>query len=107
MHSYKWTNRIEGHLESAVGNLVDRSALVIREYESGLILARQLARPMPYDQPRAIWEAKYLPDLSRARECGWKQDVSESDFVSSATLAEQIVMLLVDLANHKASGKLK
>jgi hypothetical protein len=83
------------------------SALVIREYKFGLILPNQLNRLMPYDQPRPISEAKYLPDLSRAREYGWKQDVSESDFVSSATLAEKIVMQFVDLANRKASGKLK
>jgi len=108
LHSYKWTSRIDGHLESAVCDRIDQdSALVIREYKFGLILPNQLNRLMTYDQPRPIREAKYLPDLSRAREYGWKQDLSESDFVSSATLAEKIVMQFVDLANHKASGQIK
>jgi hypothetical protein len=84
-----------------------RSALVIREYKFGLIFPSQLNRLMPYDQPRPINEAKYVPDLSRTREYGWRQDADESEFVSSATLAEQIVMLFVGLANRKASGKLK
>jgi hypothetical protein len=60
-----------------------------------------------FDQPRQIGEAKYLPDSSLTREYGWRPDTDESDFVSSATLAEKIVMLFVELANRKARGKLK
>jgi hypothetical protein len=66
----------------------------------------QLNRLMPYDQPRPISEAQYLPDLSLTREYGWQQDPTKSDFVSSATLAEEIVILFVDLANRKASKKI-
>jgi hypothetical protein len=86
-------------------NELSRSALVIREYGFSLRFAK-LTLLMPYDQPRPINEAKYVPDLSRTREYGWRPDATES-FVSSAALAEQIVMQFVDLANRKASGKIK
>jgi hypothetical protein len=87
-------------------NVLDESSLIIHEFASALILPGQ-PQLMYYDQPRHIGEAKYLPDLSLTREYGWRQDADESKFVSSATLAEQIVMLFVDLANRKASRKLK
>jgi hypothetical protein len=86
-------------------DMLDKSSLLIYEFASGLILPGQ-PQLMYYDQPRQISEAKYLPDLSLTREYGWRQDEDESEFVSSAMLAEQIVMLFVDLANRKASGKI-
>ena len=83
------------------------SALVVRAYGFGLMFASQLAQLMPYDQPHPISEVKFQADLSRTREYGWRQDKNESEFVSSAVLAEKIVMQFVDLVNRKASGKLK
>ena len=87
-------------------NTLDKSLLLIQEFATCLILPAE-SHLMYYDQPRHINEAKYLPDLSLTREYGWRQDADESEFVSSATLAEQIVMLFVDLVNRKASGQIK
>jgi TIR domain-containing protein len=87
-------------------NTLDKGVLLIHEFATALILPAETQLTY-YDQPRQIGEAKYLPDLSLTRDYGWRQDADESEFVSSTTLAEQIVMLFVDLANRKASGKTK
>jgi hypothetical protein len=86
--------------------MLDKSLLLIREFGCGLNLPGEI-QVMYYDQPRPISEAKYLPDLSLTREYGWRQDKAKSEFVSSASLAEQIVILFVELVNRKASGKIR
>jgi TIR domain len=86
-------------------NVLDGSSLLIRQYRGGLILPDEGAGPIDLDPTRLVGEAKYLPDLSLAREYGWRQE-SMIDFVSSAALGEQCVIQLMNLANRYATGEL-
>jgi hypothetical protein len=83
---------------------LDGSGLVIREYSGGLILPGEGQR-MYVSQPRQLRETKYSPDLSLAREYGWRQGKS-TEFLSSPALAEQCVIRFVDLASRSASGEI-
>jgi len=86
-------------------NVLDGSSLLIRQYMGGLILPDEGAGQIDLDPTRLVGEAKYLPDLSLAREYGWRQE-NMIDFVSSAALGEQCVIQLMNLANRYATGEL-
>lgn len=81
-------------------NVLDKSALVISEYKGQLIIPGEVNR-IYLNQPRRLSETKYSPDLSRAREYGWSQ-VNQTDFFSSAALADRCLIRFFDLANHYA-----
>jgi hypothetical protein len=87
-------------------NVLDGSSLLIRQYMGGLILPDEGAGQIDLDPTRLVGEAKYLPDLSLAREYGWRQE-NMIDFVSSAALGEQCVIQLMNLANRYATGELR
>ncbi len=79
------------------------SELVIRGFDKKL--------PMPGEQqlayrkkPQMVSESKFLPDLTRAREHGWGEDGPPSRFLSSAALAEKIVIRFVDLDARAERG---
>lgn len=86
-------------------NTLDNSSLVVREYSGGLTLPGE--SPYVYiTQPRQLCETKYSPDLSLAREYGWRQ-ADASEFLSSVALAEQCVIRFVDLASRYARGEVE
>jgi hypothetical protein len=88
-------------------NSLDRSSLIIREYNGGLIFPDEMGlRSYAFGPPETLQEIKYSPDLSFAREYGWKQD-DGTEFLSSAVLAERCVIRFVDLANRYARGEIK
>ena len=84
-------------------NTLDGSALLVREFNSGLILPSEMGRLAYFDKPRQLRETKYSPDLSRARQYGWSK-AGENAFLSPAALAEQCVIRFVDLANRRVTG---
>jgi hypothetical protein len=86
-------------------NALEGSSLVIRQYRAGLILPGEADGPMDLDPTLLVCQANYLPDLSLAREYGWRQD-NTSDFVSSASLGERCVIQFMNLANRYATGEL-
>ena len=87
-------------------NVLDRSALIIREYNGGLILPAEEGQRMYLMQPERLKETRYSPDLSLAREYGWRQDES-TEFLSSSALAERCVIEFLDLASRYARGEIK
>jgi pyrimidine deaminase RibD-like protein len=88
------------------GNDLKDAELTIREFKGRVSLPMDVShhtfRAVPF---RELAERSYSPDLSRAREYGWKQK-GTSEFVSSPALAEQCVMKLMELATLSAKGQL-
>ena len=86
-------------------NTLDNSGLVVCEFNGGLILPTDVGQSVYLVKPQKLLETRYAPELSRAREFGWKVN-GASDFISSADLAEQCVIQFVDLANRYDNGEL-
>jgi hypothetical protein len=86
-------------------NSLDKSGLFIREFCGGLILPSEIGQRMYLDQPKHLHEEKYDPELSLAREVGWKRHGS-TEFISSSALAEKCAIQFVDLVSRYASGKI-
>jgi hypothetical protein len=85
-------------------NTLSDSGLFIREYRGGLSLPNEAGR-IYLRNPEMLNEDKYVPDLSLAREYGWKQE-GGTEFLSSAALAEKSVIRMLDLIDRKARGEL-
>jgi hypothetical protein len=79
-------------------NTLEGTGLVVREFKDRLILPSETNRYY-IDQPRKDRETLYLPDLSLAREYGWKQE-ENTEFFSSEALAEKCVISLLDLSSR-------
>ncbi len=86
-------------------NLLDNSGLYVREYNGGLIFNSELGRRMHLVPPDQIAETAYAPELSRAREYGWKQDGKSTEFISSSAFATKCVLQFIDLVERFASGQ--
>jgi hypothetical protein len=84
-------------------NSLDSSRLVVRELSGGIIVPGETGR-IYLQQPRLIRETNYSPDLSLAREYGWKGK-NGSEFLSSRRLAERSVIQFMDLADRHARGE--
>jgi TIR domain-containing protein len=87
-------------------NILDRSSLVVREYYGGLLFPDERGQRMYINPPEQLDETKYLPDLSLARDYGWKEE-DGVDFLSSSLLADRCVIRFVGLARRNASGKIQ
>lgn len=87
-------------------NTLDRSSLVFREYNGGLIFSDEMGNRMYLNQPEQLSEIKYSPELSLAREYGWKED-NVAEFVSSSALAERCVIRFVDLVDRHTRGEIR
>jgi hypothetical protein len=86
-------------------NTADKSCLRGRGYNGRLILPSLTAsRTYVEGPPPQSSEIEYAPDLSLAREYGWKK-VNTSEFVSSSALAEQYVIRFMDLASRRGSQR--
>ena len=85
-------------------NSLHQAVLIHREFDAMLIL------PPNYQlfyRPEPISEKQYLPDISRAKEYGWKPSRGPESFISNGNLAEQFVMSFLDLLERDRQGKLK
>jgi|SRR6267142_703162 len=87
-------------------NVLDNSSLRVSEYKGGLILPNEMGQRMYLAQPEKLQETEYLPDLSLAREYGWRHDTA-TEFFSAYALAEECVIHFVDLVNRCARGELE
>jgi hypothetical protein len=87
-------------------NLLDNSGLFVREFNSGLIFNSEVGRRAYATPPDMIAETEYEPELSRAREYGWKQN-GKSEFVSSSAFAEKCVLQFIDLVDRFARGEVR
>lgn len=59
------------------------------------------------NQPTALAETTYMPELSRAREYGWKEEYEEQTFISSINLADMCVRRFIDLALRFQRGEIE
>lgn len=89
------------------GNLLDGSGLFVQEYNGGLILPSERARRIYLQEPDCIAKNEYEPELSRARELGWKQQGQSTEFISSSALAERCVLQFIDLVDRFETGKVR
>ena len=87
-------------------NTLDGSSLIVREFNGGLILPNEEGQRIYLMPPERLNETKYSPDLSFAREYGWRQD-GFPEFLSSSALAERCVIEFLDLASRYARGEIK
>jgi hypothetical protein len=84
-------------------NILDGTGLVVREFKGRLILPSERNRYY-LDQPRKDREVVYAPDLSLARDYGWKQE-EKAEFLSSEALAEKCVISLLDLSSRAMNDR--
>jgi hypothetical protein len=84
-------------------NTLQGTRLLVREYRGRLILPSEGNR-IYIDHPKMDREATYAPELSLAREYGWKQN-GKADFVSSEVLAEKCVISLMDLSSRAMNNR--
>jgi len=93
--------------EQQYSNVLDHSGLHVREYNGGLILNSERARRMHLKQPEQIAETEYEPELSHAREYGWKKHGKSTEFITSSALATKCVLQFMDLIDRFATGKIR
>jgi hypothetical protein len=87
-------------------NTLDNSSLVVSEYNGTLMLPGEMGQRMYIEQPQRLSQTKYSPDLSLAREYGWRQG-NATEFLSSSALAERCVIQFVDLVNRYDRGEVR
>jgi hypothetical protein len=85
-------------------NLLDDSGLSIRGFKSRVLLLSEMSNRMLFKKPEVAEEFLYLPELSIAREYGWKEE-DKDDFLSSDALAEKCVILLLDLSSQAMNDR--
>jgi hypothetical protein len=91
--------------EQLYGNTLTSSGLYIGEF-NGVIAVPGEPPMMYFHEPKRLKLTQYEPELSRAREYGWKATKKE-DFVSTSALASECVIEFLDLVERSRSGKLK
>jgi len=110
-NSYQTCAITDGHVGLTVvwhqtfTNTLSDSALIVREYNGGLILPGETHR-VHLVEPSQLREIRYSPELSFAREYGWKEE-NQTEFLSSDALAQRCVIQFVDLVNRDARGAVK
>ena len=80
---------------------LEHSGLVVREYKGGFPPPGAMA----FIQPELLNETRYTPDLSRAREYGWREEKG-TQFISSSDLANSCVIQFMDLVERDARGQI-
>lgn len=88
-------------------NSLEDSALSIDEYHGRLLFNRELTGVIQIQRPERIKNAKYEPELSRAREYGWTQAGNSAEFISSKSLAERCILQFMELIDCAAKGELE
>ncbi len=86
-------------------NILEGTSLIVREFNAALPMPAERFNRSFIIPPEKVRERKYLPDLSLARQYGWKEQ-GATEFLSSAELAERCVIGLLDLVDRRSSGKL-
>jgi len=89
------------------GNVLDDSGLIVHEYNSRILFHSEVSHLMLTTKPNRISETKYEPELSRAREYGWKKRGSSTEFLTSSGLAARCVVQFIDLVDRYSTGKVR
>jgi len=84
-------------------NSLEPSGLAVREFDGGFHFPTPGATFVVVNPPREMRKTTYSPDLSLAREYGWKEDGGD-EFLSSAALAERCVIQFMDWVERHAAG---
>jgi hypothetical protein len=82
------------------------SNLAVREFSKRLAFNGEFLAYLD-GGPKTLRKIRYLPEMNRARECGWIEEGQPSKFLSSDALADNIVGRFVDLAARADRGELK
>lgn len=82
----------------------DTTALYVREFNQNLIVPEGFMR---VQQPEMIGETKYEPELSRAREHGWKAQTGKGNFISTSDLASRLLLQFLDMIERDRTGKIQ
>jgi hypothetical protein len=85
-------------------NVLDKSALLVEEYDGRLLLTSEL-NLMLLRTAEMLQRDIYVPELSRAREYGWRKEDEDTEFLTSAALAERCVIQFIDLLDRRARGE--
>jgi len=80
------------------------SSLIVREFNENTII---LPGRIRLQEPDVLKEEKYVPDISRARECVWRPKKGNGELVSSQDLAPRLVLQFLDLVEQDRAGKIK
>lgn len=91
-----WHQPYAGSLQHAL--------LVIREFDQQLILP---PNHIHFRRPEILKEMRYLPEISRARQYGWRLERGSEAFIAGKDLANQVVMQLLDLIERDRTGKIR
>ncbi len=82
-------------------NSLEDSGLTVSEFDGGFHFPDPGATFVVVNPPREVGKTKYSPDLSLAREYGWKEDGGD-EFLSSTVLAERCVIQFMDWVERHA-----
>jgi len=81
---------------------LDNSCLSVEEYNGRLRFSDELWNQVIVRPPELLRRTEYEPQLSRARDYGWREEGdSEDEFMPSNTLAEKCVLQLLDSTQRK------
>ncbi|MFZ1007120.1 MAG: hypothetical protein WAN65_09800 [Candidatus Sulfotelmatobacter sp.] len=83
-----------------------KTSLSVSEFDKRLPFGGEFLSH-PSGPPTKIFETRFLPELSRAREGGWIEEGERSRFLSSDALADKIVGRFVDLAARADRGEFR
>jgi hypothetical protein len=85
-------------------NSLDNAFLGVREFDECLLIPQGY---MHLRRPELIGEKKFSPDLSPAREYGWRLKNGQGGFISSKELANKCVLQFLELIEKDASGRVR
>jgi hypothetical protein len=87
--------------EQQYRNVLDNSSLCVEEYNGRLLFQSELGRFMPSRQPQRTRRTEYLPELSSARQYGWRTSGKSGEFWSSISFAEKCVLQFLEAIARK------
>jgi hypothetical protein len=77
---------------------LERASLTSRQFDTMIILPPNYVHFRP---PNVLRETQYSPDVSRAREYGWRLPGKDGSFISSKDLASRFVIEFLDFVEQK------
>jgi len=80
--------------------------LTVREFDGRFAMPGERLYH-PDGEPKMLSKIRFLPELSRARECGWADQAQPQTFLACERLANEIVSRFVDLAARSDRGELR
>jgi hypothetical protein len=86
-------------------NVLDGCSLSVREMNQQSILPEHYGKSFMPSEPTVLKETLYVPEISRSLEVGWIQKGHPVPFLSTAGLAQKLLIELIDLANRDSRGK--